>query len=659
MRMQISDMLGQYNRNVTNGTEELRGAQSAQKMVSTVGDLAAGNIFEGTVNQVKGGKVTLALGNGQVLTARLDGKVDIRQGSSMFFQVKSNDGTTVSIRPYTGAGNTGNPTLLNALSAAQVPVTERSLMMVDAMMQEQMPIDRQSILDMAKLISSNPNANVQTVVQMAKLGLPVTEAMASQYENYLSDRHALLGQMDLAVNQIMGALGDNALSPEEAFALYNRIADILLADDGTAKPGLAEQTGMQAAGTEQTAGNVSDAVLLPGGETGGVQTADAGQNAAKISVAEPGMAEPGVAQTNGEQSAAQTPGAVFEGGMVRHGIDPNEIQGAAGREQTAVLNGGQEAAMRPGEGLSATLGSLLSGEQLAALAKAVGNVPTLVGNPSLFVDGTAAEIFVDTLQEELPGAPALPESVLNAQEAVLNKDMTAGEFLRAVQTALAQNSQYGFAGAQRLFSGKEFQALLKDVVEQQWLVKPQELKENHKLGALYEKMETQVRQLADAIRATGTSQNSFLQTASDIRGNLEFMNQMNQIYHYVQMPLKMSGQNANGELYVYSNRKRLEDPDAELTAFLHLDLESLGETDVSVRMKDRQVKTNFYFEDDASYDLVEKHLPILEKRLKNKGYNCIISITNEKKAVNFKENFVKKGKAPAVSLHRYSFDVKA
>lgn len=674
MRMQISDMLGQYNRNVTNGTEELRGAQSAQKMVSTVGDLAAGNIFEGTVNQVKGGKVTLALGNGQVLTARLDGKVDIRQGSSMFFQVKSNDGTTVSIRPYTGAGNTGNPTLLNALSAAQVPVTERSLMMVDAMMQEQMPIDRQSILDMAKLISSNPNANVQTVVQMAKLGLPVTEAMASQYENYLSDRHALLGQMDLAVNQIMGALGDNALSPEEAFALYNRIADILLADDGTAKPVLAEQTGMQAAGAEQTVGNVQDAALLPGGEAGGVQTADAGQNAAKISVAEPGMAEPGVAQTNGEQSAAQTPEAVIEGGMARQAMDPNEIQGAAGREQTAVLNGAGEAAareqtavyngageaaMRPGEGLSTTLGSLLSGEQLAALAKAVGNVPTLVGNPNLFVDGTAAEIFVDTLQEELPGAPALPESVLNAQEAVLNKDMTAGEFLRAVQTALAQNSQYGFAGAQRLFAGKEFQALLKDVVEQQWLVKPQELKENHKLSALYEKMETQVRQLADAIRATGTSQNSFLQTASDIRGNLEFMNQMNQIYHYVQMPLKMSGQNANGELYVYSNRKRLEDPDAELTAFLHLDLESLGETDVSVRMKDRQVKTNFYFEDDASYDLVEKHLPILEKRLKNKGYNCTISITNEKKAVNFKENFVKKGKAPAVSLHRYSFDVKA
>ena len=135
---------------------------------------------------------------------------------------------------------------------------------------------------------------------------------------------------------------------------------------------------------------------------------------------------------------------------------------------------------------------------------------------------------------------------------------------------------------------------------------------------------------------------------------------MNQIYHYVQIPLKMSGQNANGELYVYSNRKRLDDPDAELTAFLHLDMDNLGSTDVSVRMVRKQVKTNFYFDNDASYDIVEKHLPILEKRLKNKGYNCTITITNEKKEINFKENFVKKGRVMSGgSLHRYSFDVRA
>lgn len=82
--MQISDLVGQYSRNVANGTEELHGAQSVQKLVSTIGDLSAGSIFEGTINSVRGGKVTLALGNGQTITARLDGKMDLQQGSSMF-----------------------------------------------------------------------------------------------------------------------------------------------------------------------------------------------------------------------------------------------------------------------------------------------------------------------------------------------------------------------------------------------------------------------------------------------------------------------------------------------------------------------------------------------------------------------------------------------
>ena len=133
----------------------------------------------------------------------------------MFFQVRANDGQTIAIRPYTELGNVSNPILLNALSAAQVPATDRTLVMVDTMMQEQMSIGRQSILDMAKLVGANPDANVQTIVQMTKLGLPVTEEMAAQFENYLSDRQALVGEMDLAAGHMMELLSDEALSPEQ------------------------------------------------------------------------------------------------------------------------------------------------------------------------------------------------------------------------------------------------------------------------------------------------------------------------------------------------------------------------------------------------------------------------------------------------------------
>lgn len=655
--MHISDMLKEYNRNVSNGTEELRSAQGTQKLVQTVGELSAGSVFEGTVNAVKGGKVTLALGNGQVLTARLEGKVDMKPGTAMFFQVKSNDGLTVSIRPYSGLGNASNPILLGALTAAQVPVTERALTMVDAMMQENMSVDRQSILDMVKILNANPGANVQTIVQMTKLGLPVTEAMATQFEQYLSNRHALLNEMELAANQMAETLADEAIAPEESFALYSKMVDIFTGTD-------AQQTGavqsnamaMQQPGTVQPNGMVmqQSGAVQPDGRT---------------------MQQTGTSQTGGM--------AMQQTGTVQTDAASNGVTGLEGTQAArlaAIMGDGtaKEGNIRqedfserlqsvPNLQSTETLGSLLSHEQLEALGKALQEVPTLTGNPVLFVNGSAEEFFVDTMQDDTVVVSEMLEAK-NAETSesdevaltpVLNKDMPVSEFLRTLQKTLAENRELGFAGVPKLFAGKEFKMLLRNMVEEQWLIKPQDLKEEQRMTKLYEKMERQIGQMEAALKAAGVTQNSFVQTAADIRGNIEFMNQMNQIYNYVQMPLKLSGQNANGELYVYTNKKQLQDSEAELTAFLHLDMENLGSTDVSVRMKDRQVKTNFYFEDDASYGLVEKHLPILEKHLRNKGYHCTITITNEKRGVNFKENFVKKGKAPAGTVHRYSFDVRA
>ena len=635
--MQISDLVGQYSRNVANGTEELHGAQSVQKLVSTIGDLSAGSIFEGTINSVRGGKVTLALGNGQTITARLDGKMDLQQGSSMFFQVRANDGQTIAIRPYTELGNVSNPILLNALSAAQVPATDRTLVMVDTMMQEQMSIGRQSILDMAKLVGANPDANVQTIVQMTKLGLPVTEEMAAQFENYLSDRQALVGEMDLAAGHMMELLSDEALSPETAFSLYGKMLDIFMPGAEAADAGVTAAAEQESSAAEAGAGAMAEAVGQENAAT--VAEAEAGAPTA----AEQGIAAASaVAEEAGAASTAETAG-----------------QGAAAEAETGVGVTAELTYGRTAE-TPGTVGELLSKEQIEHLGKMLRNIPALIGNEEIFAGGEQEEVFVDTLSEEGPEVAKLMAQEEAAQEQpVLNEKLTAEQFLQKLGRALAQNGGFGFAGMQKLFAGKEFQTIFRSVIEKQWLLQPEELKQEHKVSGLYERLEQQLSQMEEAVRATGSTQNTFLQTASQVHGNLEFMNQMNQIYHYVQLPLKMSGQNANGELYVYANRKNLRDPDAELTAFLHLDMEQLGSTDVSVRMQNRSVRTNFFLEDDASYDLVEKHLEVLNKRLKSKGYQSSITVTHEKKDISFKENIVKKGKATVGSLHRYSFDVRA
>lgn len=652
--MQIRDMLGQYSQNVKNGTEELMSAQGTQKLVSSMQELEPGSTFEGTVNSVKNGKVVLALGNGQTITARLDGKVSIQPGESMFFQVRSNDGTTIALRPYVQAGNINNPILLNALTAAGVPATERNITMVDSMMKEQMSISRQSILDMGRVVGSNPNVNVNTAVLMTKIGLPVSAEMASQFENYMVDQHAIVDEMDLAMNQLGRLLGDADLGEEQSFELYGKVLDIL---NGEGETSAQTTDGLQQndTGTMVNAGeNIETEAAVQQSKDGaaaeGVQKQVQQQNTKDlISMGAAGQEQSaGVAENTENIVGEQTAGNAAQ--SMQTGIDAVDVLKNT-QADTAVD-------FKNVQGQTDTLEQILDQNGLDHLKRLLQNIPTLTGNTDLFEVQEEEDVFVDTMSGDDAGKKAF-ELAQAELEVTLKQSMTAEDFLNTLRDALKQNQEYGFAGMTKLFGSKEFAAILKNRAEKQWLLEPEQLREASKVSDLYERLDHQMKQMENVMKAAGVTQNSFVQTAADIRSNVEFMNQINQVYTYVQLPLKLSGQNASGDLYVYTNKKNLNDPEAELTAFLHLDLDNLGSTDVSIRMKDKNVKTNFYIADDASYDLIEKHLPVLEKRLAQKGYRCSITMSKEEKKVEFVEDFLQRDMPQAGTLHRYSFDVRA
>lgn len=652
--MQIRDMLGQYSQNVKNGTEELMSAQGTQKLVSSMQELEPGSTFEGTVNSVKNGKVVLALGNGQTITARLDGKVSIQPGESMFFQVRSNDGTTIALRPYVQAGNINNPILLNALTAAGVPATERNITMVDSMMKEQISISRQSILDMGRVVGSNPNVNVNTAVLMTKIGLPVSAEMASQFENYMVDQHAIVDEMDLAMNQLGRLLGDADLGEEQSFELYGKVLDIL---NGEGETPAQTTDGLQQndTGTMVNAGeNIETEAAVQQSKDGaaaeGVQKQVQQQNTKDlISMGAAGQEQSaGVAENTENIVGEQTAGNAAQ--SMQTGIDAADVLKNTQADTAADFKNVQ--------GQTDTLEQILDQNGLDHLKRLLQNIPTLTGNTDLFEVQEEEDVFVDTMSGDDAGKKAF-ELAQAEPEVTLKQSMTAEDFLNTLRDALKQNQEYGFAGMTKLFGSKEFAAILKNRAEKQWLLEPEQLREASKVSDLYERLDHQMKQMENVMKAAGVTQNSFVQTAADIRSNVEFMNQINQVYTYVQLPLKLSGQNASGDLYVYTNKKNLNDPEAELTAFLHLDLENLGSTDVSIRMKDKNVKTNFYIADDASYDLIEKHLPVLEKRLAQKGYRCSITMSKEEKKVEFVEDFLQRDMPQAGTLHRYSFDVRA
>ncbi|MBD8925556.1 MAG: flagellar hook-length control protein FliK, partial [[Eubacterium] rectale] len=216
----------------------------------------------------------------------------------------------------------------------------------------------------------------------------------------------------------------------------------------------------------------------------------------------------------------------------------------------------------------------------------------------------------------------------------------------------------------KLFSGSGFKAMIKNALTRQWMITPEQLKESDKqltdkIGRLYEKVSEQLDKMQEIIKSSGVVKENVSALAENIRGNIEFMNQVNNVYTYVQIPMKMNGHNASGQLYVYTNKKNITDPDKELSAFLHLDMDNLGATDVSIKMLKKEVSTNFYMDNDESYILIERFLPKLEEKLRNKGYSCKLSVVNEKHHVNFVDDFLKKDLPPAGQLHRYSFDMRA
>jgi hypothetical protein len=527
-----------------------------------------------------------------------------------------------------------NLTLMEALKTANLIVDGRNLSMVNSMMEEQMSIDRGSLSQMARVVANNPDIDVKTLVQMQKLDLPISVQMAAQFENYQTDQRAIGQALSDFMDTLPEALANGELSAEQ---LQQTAADVIrILTEGL--PEEIEIPEWAKAGAPDIAGGV----MADGAEL----DAEAGFGEAGSSGA------PGVGMQENGESASQTAGGPEAGAQGAGGTEANAqtaggtgtvAQGAGGMEAGAQGVGGTDADVQGVGGFTYadmnaeaesrslpahTIGSLLSADQMQTLSAQLNSIPGLMRNPALFSNGQLLRTG----------------STVALLDAVKNQLQFGGQDKGSLLS---------------LLSGKEFQTLLKDAMEQQWMLKPEELVQKDKISRLYEKVEDQLNRLENVMRATGQQNEQISNLASNIRSNVEFMDQINQAYTYVQIPLKMTGQNASGELYVYTNKKNLAEGKDELSAFLHLDMEHLGSTDVSVKMHGRNVRTNFYFDNDETFALVQAHVPDLEERLKAKGYSCEVKVVNESQKVNFVDDFLKKDQPSKGLVHRYSFDMKA
>lgn len=212
---------------------------------------------------------------------------------------------------------------------------------------------------------------------------------------------------------------------------------------------------------------------------------------------------------------------------------------------------------------------------------------------------------------------------------------------------------------EKIYHSDRFREILTKAFTDKWMLAPEEVGDKQKVEQFYSRLSaeseklSQLMQEADTNHAAGSG-------AKNIHENISFMNELNQSFQYVQLPLKMSGKNANGELYVYTNKKNLAKKGGTLTALLHLDMANLGPMDVKISLETEKamLTTRFCLNEDV-VAFMQEHMEELTQRLTRAGYVCKTYVEPRQEQKSVMDIMEEQSGVAVTPLSYQAFDIKA
>lgn len=248
----------------------------------------------------------------------------------------------------------------------------------------------------------------------------------------------------------------------------------------------------------------------------------------------------------------------------------------------------------------------------------------LVGKNGEVTENSGQNTFTGILTgEELARFTSLLEGQKGFESilaGIKDGSLEVGEFFKLLGQQLSDN-QIGQDVVMKLFEDKSFSKLVGKELQQAWLLSPGEVEKGENISDFYTRLNRQVQTIADSMAKSFAASDALSQNISQFKENVDFLNQLNQLVPYVQLPLKMNGQSATGDLYVFADKKSLAEKTENITASLHLDMQYLGHVDVFVTLNNSKVSTEFKVQDEATLDFLMNHIDILNERLQKRGYD--------------------------------------
>lgn len=565
-------------------------------------NLTPGQIIRGELISADNGGVQIKLLNDLLLDAKLDRNILPELEKVMNFQVRSN-GKSLLLTPLQANLSVEGP-VSRALEMAELPVNSATGEMTELMMRAGLPIDRNSLQQMYREMISLPSGQISDLVDLHRLGLPVTEENLTQMSSYKNLTHQLTsGLSDTAgalMETVAGMQEDG--NSQEAAKLYLELASLL----EEAEPG-------------------ADADMA---ETGSSAIREAFDRA--------------LLRLTGE--------SMGETGILQEPEDLENLQNAQSFQDIPISEDAQAPRQSPQNPEGAVQDRNAAGAGRVLISEVSGEPKTAALKGAVIAEKPESD-FPSGMQYS-----RIFSRILQSPE------YTQGEKLDLVNQLIKQ----GLATKNRnltdaLMSSPHVKNLLSDRFERQWSITPEQVADPKEVERLYGRLERQLSGVMRALESAGQNHTPAFQNAANLNQNLDFLNQINQMYSYVQLPLRLQQGKAQGDLYVYTNKRNLASKEGPITALLHLDMEHLGPLDVYVSMQTQKVNTRFNVGDEEMLDFLEDHMHILTERLEKRGYQLSVQTTlrsRDQEEKNSGIDPILEQAAPGILLQAKGFDVR-
>lgn len=569
--------------------------------------LVPGQTIQGELVARNGNEVQIKLSDDITIKARLEQNMNLEVGKNITFEVKNNGSSLVLNPLYTNVATDAN--VLKALEMASLPVNADTIEMTELMMKAGLSINKNSLQQVFREYNQFANADVTDIVDLHKLAMPVNESNLSQIASYKNLTHQLVTGLNDCMEVLTDTIQNLLQSGDVAGAekLYQELLNMIQGNSTT--------------GTEATVFTENN-----------LASAMTGENPPVIQTADGQLLVLDIPMENGGQILS------FPG-------DAKLLQTLLQPENSQLLQ-----TLTQGE--DSALGKALSEGDPVQLLKALTQLETGENTQN------TGNIDMNPL---LQNAPVKEDNQLfqllmqgNNRQALQGLVQSGDGMLLQV---LAKATQ-GTAQEAQLTPLKDY---LQNNLQNLWTLRPEEVADSKRVEQFYDRLDSQLKNLTHVLESVHQTGSEAYRATTNLTQNLDFLQQINQAYTFVQLPLRLQqGNNAHGELFVYTNKKHLAAKDGQISALLHLDMENLGPVDVYVSIQYEKVSTKFYVKDDEMLDFLEAHMDILTERLKARGYHCTCEMLTrdtgeEEQQSGIHQILQANGHVPVV---QYAFDVR-